>query len=150
MKKSTFWEDFKKFIARGNAIDMAVAVVVGGAFSKIVTSLVNDMIMPLIGMITGGADVSAWKWVFNEAVLDEAGNVVTPENALRYGNFIQLVIDFLIISFCIFVVLRVFMNAKKKFEKPVEPAPAPAPVEKTEDILKDIRELLKDKDNANT
>lgn len=148
MKKSTFWSDFKKFIAKGNVIDLAVAVVIGGAFGKITTSLVNDIIMPLIGLVIGGLNVAELKYVITEAVVDEAGVIVTAENAIRYGNFLQMIIDFLIISFSIFVVLRIFMNAKKKFEKPEEPeepeAPA-APVETTDDILKDIRELLKEK-----
>ncbi len=148
MKKSTFWADFKNFIAKGNVIDLAVAVVIGGAFGKITTSLVNDIIMPLIGLIIGGLNVAELKYVITEAVVDEAGVILVAENAIRYGNFLQMIIDFLIISFSIFVVLRVFMNAKKKFEKPEEPkepeAPA-APVETTDDILKDIRELLKEK-----
>lgn len=148
MKKSTFWADFKNFIAKGNVIDLAVAVVIGGAFGKITTSLVNDIIMPLIGLVIGGLNVAELKYVITEAVVDEAGVILVAENAIRYGNFLQMIIDFLIISFSIFVVLRVFMNAKKKFEKPEEPkepeAPA-APVETTDDILKDIRELLKEK-----
>ncbi len=150
MKKSTFWSDFKKFIAKGNVIDLAVAVVIGGAFGKITTSLVNDIIMPVIGLVIGGLNVAELKYVITEEVVDE-GVIVTAENAIRYGNFLQMIIDFLIISFSIFIVLRVFMNAKKKFEKPEEPeepkepeAPA-APVETTDDILKDIRELLKEK-----
>lgn len=148
MGKSTFFKDFKAFIARGNVIDMAVGVVIGGAFGKIVTALVNNIIMPLVGLATGGMNIADLKVVLKPAVLDEAGAVVTPENALLYGAFIQAVLDFLIIAICIFTMLRVMMNIKKKLEKPEEPAPvveeAPAvPVETTEDILKDIRELLK-------
>lgn len=148
MGKSTFFKDFKAFIARGNVIDMAVGVVIGGAFGKIVTALVNNIIMPLVGLATGGMNIADLKVVLKPAVLDEAGAVVTPENALLYGAFIQAVLDFLIIAICIFTMLRVMMNIKKKLEKPEEPAPvveeAPAePVETTDDILKDIRELLK-------
>ena len=110
MKK--FFSDFKKFIARGNILDMAVGVVVGGAFSKIVTSLVNDIIMPLVSLAMGGASVADWKWVIKEATYDANGILLTAETALKYGNFIQLIIDFLIVAFCIFIVLRFMMKAQ--------------------------------------
>ena len=93
-----FWADFKKFITKGNIIDLAVAVVIGGAFNKIVTGLVNHIIMPLVGLAMGGLNVKDWKWVLKEAVLDETGAVVTAENAVLYGEFIQLILDFLIIA----------------------------------------------------
>ncbi|MBQ6613857.1 MAG: large conductance mechanosensitive channel protein MscL [Clostridia bacterium] len=109
-----FGQDFKAFISKGNVVDMAVGVVVGGAFNKIVTSLVNDIIMPLVGLLVGGLNVSDWKWVIKEAVLDAEGAVVTAENAVLYGNFIQNIIDFLIVAFTIFVVLRVFTKLQKK------------------------------------
>ncbi len=148
MKK--FFSDFKAFALKGNIIDMAVGVVIGGAFGKIVTSLVNDIISPLISLATGKVMLTDLKVVFQEAVLDEAGAVITPESALMYGNFIQTIIDFLIIAFSIFVVLRVVMNAqkkldeltKKKEEEVVEEAPA-EPVEDELAVLKEIRELLK-------
>ncbi len=143
-KKITFFQDFKKFIARGNVMDMAVAVVIGGAFGKIVTSLVNDIIMPLVGLATGGVNFSDMKYVLKTETTAEGVEKVV--NSINYGNFIQMIVDFLIISFCIFCVLRVVMNVQKKFEKPAEPEEpaAPAePVETTDDILKDIRELLK-------
>ena len=147
MKK--FFEEFKAFIAKGNVIDMAVAVVVGGAFGKIVTSLVNDIIMPLIGLISGGVNVAGLKWVFTEAVLDPAtGEILTPEAALTYGVFIQTVIDFLLIALSIFVFLKLILAAKEKFakkEEPKEEAPAEEPKETTEDILAEIRDLLKAK-----
>ncbi len=143
-KKSTFFQDFKKFIARGNVMDMAVAVVIGGAFGKIVTSLVNDIIMPLVGMATGGMNFADMKYVLATEI-NEAGEEIIV-NSINYGNFIQMIVDFLIVAFCIFCVLRVVMNVQKKLEKPAEPEEpaAPAePVETTDDILKDIRELLK-------
>ena len=150
MKK--FFEEFKAFIAKGNVIDMAVAVVVGGAFGKIVTSLVNDIIMPLIGLISGGVNVSGLKWVFTEAVRDPAtGEILTPEAALTYGVFIQTVIDFLLIALSIFVFLKLILAAKdkivKKKEEPKEEAPAEEPKETTEDILAEIRDLLKAKND---
>ena len=142
-KKSTFFQDFKKFIARGNVMDMAVAVVIGGAFGKIVTSLVNDIIMPLVGLATGGINFADMKYVLKTEIVDGVETVV---NSINYGNFIQMVLDFLIVALCIFSVLRVVMKIQKKLEKPAEPEvpAAPAePVETTDDILKDIRELLK-------
>lgn len=115
MKK--FFQDFKEFAVKGNIIDMAVGVVIGGAFSKIVTALVTNIITPLISLLTGRVDVAELKWVINEAVLDEAGNIVTPETAMTYGVFIQAIIDFLIIALTIFIVLRIFMNAQKNMEQ---------------------------------
>ena len=141
MKK--FLTEFKEFISKGNVIDMAVAVVIGGGFSKIVTSLVNDVIMPLISMLTGGISVSEWKYIITPAVLDEAGAVVTPEVAFMYGNFIQTVIDFLIISFCIFVVLKLFLGLQSKFKKKEEAVEEVAPEETELSILKEIRDSLK-------
>lgn len=102
-----FWKDFKAFLQRGNVIDLAVAVVVGGAFGKIVTSLVNDIIMPLISLAIGGASVSDWKWVIKEATYDSSNNLLTAETALHYGAFIQTIIDFLIIAFFIFLAIRI-------------------------------------------
>ena len=153
-KKSTFFADFKAFIAKGNVLDMAVGVVIGGAFGKIVTALVNDVIMPLVGVITGGFNIADRKLVMREAVLDEAGNVIKPENALMYGDLIQTVVDFLIVAFCIFCFLRLIMKMKQKAEEienkkhpkeEEEPKEETPPAETTDDILKDIRELLKEK-----
>ncbi len=145
-KMKKFINEFKEFIAKGNVIDMAVAVVIGGAFGKIVTSLVNDIIMPLIGLISGGTNVASLKYVFSEAVLDEAGNVVTPEAALTYGAFIQTIIDFLLIALSIFLFLKLILAAKSKIVKKKEEEEAPAEEEKketTEEILAEIRDLLK-------
>ena len=109
-----FVQDFKEFISKGNVIDMAVGVIVGGAFNKIVNSLVADVIMPLVGLAMGGLDVSEMKYVLNEAVLDAEGAVVQAENALMYGNFLQTVIDFFIIALTVFVALRVFTKLQRK------------------------------------
>jgi large conductance mechanosensitive channel len=117
MKKSTFFKDFKKFITRGNVIDLAVAVVIGNAFNKIVTGFVNYIIMPLISTATKGINVSDWKWVIKEAVIDEAGTVLEAETALAYGLFIQAIIDFIIIAFCIFLALRMIMKSKEALNK---------------------------------
>lgn len=144
MKK--FFTEFKQFIAKGNVIDMAVAVVIGGGFGKIVTSLVNDIIMPLISLITGGNNVSELKYVFSPAVLDEAGNVVTPEAAFMYGNFIQTVIDFLIIALSIFVMLKIVLGLQTKLKKKEEEVVEEAAPEETElSLLREIRDSLKEK-----
>ena len=148
MKK--FFADFKAFITKGNIIDMAVGVIIGGAFGKIVTSLVNDIITPLISILTGKVSLTELKWVINEAVLDEAGAVVTPELALTYGNFLQNIIDFFIIAASIFIVLRVMVAAQKKLEslrkKEEEEKKEEAPEEPKEtelSVLCEIREMLK-------
>jgi large conductance mechanosensitive channel len=127
--------DFKKFIIRGNVLDLAVAVIIGGAFGKIVTSFVNDVIMPLIGILLGKVDFKSLKWVIEEAVGD------TPEVAVNYGMFIQNIVDFVIIGFVIFVMVKLIEKSRKKEE--VEPIPKPTP----EDILllSEIRDLLKEK-----
>ncbi len=145
MKK--FVTEFKEFISKGSVIDMAVAVVIGGAFGKIVTSFVNDIVMPLIGLLFGGVNVSELKWVFSPAVLDEAGEIVTPEAALTYGAFIQTIIDFILIALCIFIFLKIILKAKEKFKKE-EPAEEEEEEKKetAEEILSEIRDIIK-KDN---
>ena len=121
-KKSTFWEDFKKFITKGNVIDMAVAVVIGGAFGKITTGLVNYVITPLTSIFLGEIDLTGIKTVLIHEVIDAAtGEVTTPEVAILWGQWIQTIIDFLIIAFVIFVVLRIIMKVKNKMgEKEAE------------------------------
>ena len=116
MKK--FWSEFKAFIAKGNVIDLAVAVIIGGAFNKIVSSLVNDIIMPLVSLAVGGADVTDWKWVIREAQVEaETGKQLVAETALRYGVFIQYIIDFLIIAFTVFLIVKLFKFSKSKAEQ---------------------------------
>ena len=140
MKK--FFEEFKAFAMRGNVIDMAVGVVIGGAFGKITNSVVNDIIMPLISMLTGGIDFSAWKWVLKEAVM-EGSKVVTPEVAVNYGNLIAVILDFIIIAFAVFCMVK----AINKFHKKKEEAPAPEEPKgpTSEELLTEIRDLLKEK-----
>ena len=109
-----FWADFKTFITRGNVVDMAVGVVVGGAFSKITTGLVGNIVTPVISLLVGGLNINDWKLVLKEAVYDEAGVEVTAETAILYGTFIQTIIDFLVTAFAIFLVLRIIMKVKEK------------------------------------
>lgn len=150
MKKG-FIADFKAFITKGNILDMAVGVIMGGAFGKIVSSLVADIIMPAIGAICNTKSLADMKYVITEAVADEAGVVTSPEVAIKYGQFIQYIIDFLIVAICMFIVIRIFMNMrtklenlKKKEEEVVEEAAPAEPTveEKTLATLNDIKELL--------
>lgn len=115
-KKSTFWADFKKFITRGNVVDMAVGVVVGASFSKIINGLVNYILNPFIGIFLKSGDLDSLKTVITPAVLDEAGNVIEKEVAILWGTWFQTIIDFLITAFCIFTVLRILMKAKETLE----------------------------------
>ena len=133
-KKSTFWADFKKFITKGNVIDMAVGVVIGGAFSKIVTGLVNYIINPCVSLLTKGSDLDSIKTVLvkpSEAVVNaETGEIIVEEVkevALLWGTWFQTILDFLIVAFCIFFVLRIIMRVKNKLnEKEIEEANAKA------------------------
>lgn len=132
-------KEFKEFAMRGNVLDMAVGIVIGGAFGKIVSSFVEDVLMPPIGVLLGGVNFSDLKVVFKQAVMD-GENVVTPEVALRYGNFIQVIFDFLIIAFAIFMLIKAVNKFnKKKEEAPAAPEAPPADVQ----LLTEIRDLLK-------
>ncbi len=136
-----FLSDFKAFAMKGNVIDMAVGVIIGGAFGKIVSSLVNDIIMPVISIITGGDGYKNLKYIITEGHPATADGVAAVEEvAINYGLFIQNVVDFLIIAFSIFMALRIIMKFKKKEEE--TPAPAPAPSQE-EVLLTEIRDLLK-------
>lgn len=140
----SFIQDFKAFALKGNVVDMAVGVIIGGAFGKIVTSIVNNIIMPPIGVLTGGMDFTDLKLVLKDAV-KEGDQVVSEAVTLNYGQFIQDVVDFLIIAFCIFLMVKgVAALSRKKEEKPAEPAPAPE-LSAEEKLLTEIRDLLKNK-----
>lgn len=132
-------KEFKEFAVKGNVVDMAVGIIIGGAFGKIVSSLVNDVIMPPIGKLIGGVNFTDLKIVLSDAVVAN-GEVVTPEVAILYGSFIQTVIDFLIIAFVIFMAIKAINKLKR--EKPAEPeAPAAPPTDVQ--LLTEIRDLLK-------
>lgn len=130
-------KEFKEFAVRGSVIDLAVGVVIGGAFGKIVTSLVDDIIMPPIGYLTGGIDFSQMKYVLTAA--DEAAG--TAEVAVNYGNFINIIIQFIIIAFCIFLMIKGINSLKRKQEEEEVPA-GPTP---EQELLSEIRDLLKNK-----
>ena len=149
MAKSTFLQDFKAFAMKGNVIDMAVGVIIGGAFGKIVTALVNDVIMPAIGLLVGGINFKDLKVILSPEVLNEAGEIEKAAVTLNYGNFLQQTFDFIIIALSIFTVIRIVtkLTTKKKEEEPAPaPAPAPAPEPSAEEkLLTEIRDLLKEK-----
>ena len=142
MAKSTFLQDFKAFAMKGNVIDMAVGVIIGGAFGKIVTSVVNDLIMPTVGMLVGGVNFTDLKLTMKEAVpekLNEAGEVIeaaVPAVTLNYGNFLQQTFDFLIIAFCIFLMVKGIAKLsdlkKKEEEAPAAPTTKVCPFCKSE------------------
>ena len=135
-------QEFKEFAMKGNVMDMAVGVIIGGAFGKIVSSLVNDLLMPLVGALIGNVDFTTLSATLRQAVMD-GETVVKPAVVLHYGNFIQVTVDFLIVAFCIFAVIK-GINAMKKKEEPA-PAEPEAPAPKPDDVvlLEEIRDLLK-------
>ena len=132
----SFIQDFKAFALKGNVVDMAVGVIIGGAFGKIVTSVVNNIIMPPIGVMTGGVDFTDLKVVLKEA--EGEAEAVT----LNYGQFIQDIVDFLIIAFCIFLMVKGISALTRKKEEEAAEAPAPEPSAE-EKLLTEIRDLLK-------
>ena len=143
-----FLSDFKAFAMKGNVVDMAVGVIIGGAFGKIVTSVVSDIIMPVVGLLVGGVNTTDLKLTLKEAVM-EGEEVVQEAVTWNYGAFVQNVIDFVIIAFSVFLMVKAInkmsdMTKKKEEEAPAEPAPAPEPSAE-EKLLTEIRDLLKNK-----
>lgn len=130
-------KDFKEFAMRGNVVDLAVGVIIGAAFGKIVTSLVSDVVMPPIGMLVGGINFTGIKFTLKQAVLGASGKVASEAVTLNIGNFLQTVFDFAIVAFAIFAVVKVINKMKKE-----EPAPETAPTEEIL-LLREIRDSLK-------
>lgn len=138
-----FLNEFKSFAIKGNAVDMAVGVIIGGAFGKIVSSIVNDLIMPPIGWLIGGVNFSDLKFTLPAEQIVEG--VQTQAATINYGNFIQTLIDFIIIAFCVFLMVKGINSlSKKKEAEPEQPAPTPEPSNE-EKLLSEIRDLLKQK-----
>jgi large conductance mechanosensitive channel len=135
-----FFREFTNFIKRGNVLDLAVGIIIGGAFNTIVKSLVNDILMPVIGLI-GGKNVSEANVVLVPATLSSEGEVLDNAVTLNYGAFIQTIIDFLIIAFTIFVIIKVVNGLQKKLKRPEEAVPQAKP--NSEVLLTEIRDLLK-------
>ena len=154
MKK--FFEEFKAFAMRGNVVDLAVGMIIGSAFGKITTSLVNDVIMPAVSMLMGGVDFTQWKIVLKEAVLNAEGAIdPATEVAIKYGNLIAVIVDFIILAFAIFCMVKAINTMrekaealkKKEEEVAAEPETPPAPPEPSseEKLLMEIRDLLKER-----
>ena len=140
-----FLDEFKTFAMRGNVVDLSVGVVMGGAFGKITTSVVNDIIMPAVSMLTGGVSFTDWKLVLKDAIYNADGTEAVAEIAINYGNLISTVVDFVIIAFAVFCMVKAINGMHKKKEE--EPAPPPAEPEPSaeEKLLTEIRDLLKNK-----
>ena len=134
------FQEFKEFAVKGNIMDLAVAVIIGGAFGKIVSSLVNDIVMPLFGFIMGGVKFTNLKWVLKEALMNNDGTVAKEAISLNYGNFIQSTVDFLVIAWSIFIMIKILNKVRRKQEKTEEKTPG-----KEELLLTEIRDILKKK-----
>lgn len=137
-KKSTFFADFKKFVSRGNVIDMATGVVIGASFNKIVTGLVNYVINPFVGIFIKDGDLDSIKTIITPAVVDAEGKVITPEVAILWGTWLQTILDFLIVAFCLFLILRVVMRTKNMLEADQIAAKAIADKEAADKAVADV------------
>ena len=142
-KDAHFVQDFKKFIMRGNVVDMAVGIIIGGAFGKIVSSAVSDIIMPVVGLMIGGLNFTDLNLTLKHAVTNSTGEITTPAVTLNYGNFIQVSVDFLIISFAIFLMIKAIGSFTRKKEAETAATP-PKPSEEVQ-LLTQIRDLLEKK-----
>lgn len=146
MGKSTLLQEFKTFAMRGNVVDMAVGVVLGGAFGKIVSSIVADIVMPPLGLLVGGVNFTDLQWVLKDAVPATEGQAAVDAVTLNYGHFLQASFDFLIVAFSIFLFIRMINRlTRKKKQEEAEAAPAPPEPTKEEVLLTEIRDLLKAK-----
>jgi len=134
-----FIKEFKDFAVKGNLVDLAVAFVLGAAFVKVTTAFIQGMIMPLIGLLQG-KDMAQWKYIISEAKLDETGTEIAAEISLKYGDFIGVALEFIIVAFFMFLVVRGITRLKKKKEEAPSAPPAPS---KEEVLLGEIRDLLK-------
>lgn len=135
------FQEFKEFAIKGNIIDLAVAVIIGGSFGKIVSSLVNDIIMPFFGFIMGGVKFTNLKLVMKDAISDADGTIIKEAITLNYGNFIQNTVDFLVIAWSIFLMIKILNKIRKKQEK--EETTKENKASKEELLLTEIRDLLK-------
>lgn len=134
-----FFKDFKSFLLKGDIVNLATAVIVAGAFGKIVSSFTNDILMPPVGLLLGNVNFSDLRYELKEAVTDTSGEIAQAAVTINYGSFIQFIIDFVIIGFCIFVLLKAYERTKKKEES----APAAPKGPTQEELLTEIRDLLK-------
>lgn len=145
-KYNRYWKEFKEFAVKGNVVDLAVAVIIGGAFGKIVSSLVADVVMPIVGVLIGGFNFANLKMVLKKAVLDPDGVAITQAVTINIGNFIQNIFDFLIIALAIFFMIKLMGKIKSRLIKEEEAAKKeeePKPLSKDQELLVEIRDLLK-------
>ncbi|MEF9932201.1 MAG: large-conductance mechanosensitive channel protein MscL [Bacteroidales bacterium] len=142
-----FFEDFKAFTMRGNVVDMAVGIIIGAAFGKIVSSLVGDIIMPGVGLLIGGVDFSNLAIVLKQAVVDANGKEIAPAVLIKYGAFIQVIFDFIIVAFAIFMMIKGITILQRKKESAPSVAQTPAKKTPQEEILAEIRDILKKNNN---
>lgn len=137
-------KEFKEFAMKGNVVDLAVGIIIGGAFGKIISSVVADVIMPPIGLLMGGVSFTDLKFVLKDPIIDAAGKVTSQAVSINYGNFIQVTVDFLIIAMAIFMMIKA-MNSMKKKEEPAPVEEVVIPPTKEEVLLSEIRDILKNK-----
>ncbi len=144
IKPKKFLKEFREFAVKGNVVDLAVAVIIGGAFGKIVSSLVADIIMPLVGLIIGGVNFASWKLILKGPLLAADGSQIKPAVVMNAGVFIQNIFDFLIIALAIFFMVKLLARLKRQLVKEEEAAPEkPAAPTKDQELLTEIRDLLK-------
>ncbi|QHI37589.1 Large-conductance mechanosensitive channel [Kordia antarctica] len=134
------FKEFKSFIMTGNVVDLAVAVIMAGAIGAVVKGFVSNIVMPCVGYFTGGTDFADKKIILSDAVVDATGKVITPENAIMWGSWINTIVNLIIVGFVMFMIIKAYNKTKKKEEVPA-PAPPPGPTQ--EELLADIRDLLK-------
>lgn len=138
-----FFEDFKVFIMRGNVVDMAVGIIIGAAFGKIVSSLVGDIIMPGVGLLIGGVDFSNLSITLKHAVTDAGGKEIAPAVLIKYGAFVQVILDFIIVAFSIFLMIKGISVLQRRKETPQAVTPEPPKITPEQELLTEIRDLLK-------
>lgn len=143
-------KEFKEFAMKGNVVDLAVGLIIGAAFGKIVTSLVGDVLMPPIGLLIGGVDFSDLAVTLKDAVVDDAGAVIEPAVVVAYGKFVQTIIDFLIVAAAIFVVVKVMNEAKRRMERKAEESPEAPEVPADIKLLTEIRDELRNRPTGAT
>lgn len=137
-------KEFKEFAVKGNVLDMAIGIIIGGAFGKIVTSILNDILMPPLGLLIGGTDFTDLKVTIKDKTIDAAGNAVA-EVTINYGNFVQTLVDFILVAIAVFMIIKVMNRIRAKLDAtPKTPAP-PAEPTKEEILLTEIRDILKNK-----
>ncbi len=142
-----YWREFREFAVKGNVLDLAVAVIIGGAFGKIVSSLVADVVMPFIGVLIGGVDFTSWKIILKQAIIDESGAISQAAVTMNIGNFIQNIFDFLIIAASIFLMIKLLSRVKKRLikEEGAEKNVEEPKISEEQKLLTEIRDILKNK-----